>query len=86
MLGPAALAAAYVGGYVFVAMIAVAAAIMSWEWVRLSGADAVTGLSLFLAAAVVAAFLKSAFVSTISCSEGIARRNIPQASLTHFIH
>lgn len=55
VLGPAALAAAFAGGYVFIAMIAIAAAIMSWEWVRLCGADAAAGLPLFLAAAGVAA-------------------------------
>jgi len=55
VLGPAALAATYVGGYVFVAMAGIAAAIMSWEWVRLCSADAASGLLLFLAAAVIAA-------------------------------
>lgn len=55
VLVPVALAAAYAGGFVFAALIAVFAVVMSWEWARLTAEGRFGGEGVVLVAVVAAA-------------------------------
>ena len=55
VLVPLVVAAAYLGGWAFTLVVAVAALIMAWEWHRLCGASALG--TMFLGAAVLAAVI-----------------------------
>ncbi len=56
VLVPVALAAAYAGGFVFAALIAVFAIVMTWEWARLTAEGRFGGEGVVLIAVVAAAF------------------------------
>lgn len=55
VLVPVALAAAYAGGFVFAALIAVFAVVMTWEWARLTAEGRFGGEGVVLVAVVAAA-------------------------------
>jgi phosphatidate cytidylyltransferase len=75
VLLPVALAAAWMGGWLFAALVALAAAGMGWEWARLSGARASLAKIAVIATALVAvgaAFGGALLAAMLVCLLGAA--------------